>query len=72
MTYANRGSMSAIGIVFPVLSILSLAIRAYGSLASRAYDSRGHRRKLGIDDILIIPAGVSQARDSRTSVFPLL
>ena len=52
-TYVTKGSMTAVGLLFPALAVMSLALRAYGS--------RGNRRKLGIDDILIIPAGVSQA-----------
>ena len=51
MTYVNRASVTAIGIIFPALVVISLAIRMYGW--------RKYPRKLEIDDILIIPAAVS-------------
>lgn len=51
MTYVNKSSVSAIGIIFPVLAIISLAIRASGW--------RRYSRNIEIDDILIIPAAVS-------------
>lgn len=50
-TYVNEGSITAIGIIFPVLGVIALAIRAYGW--------RYKTGKLEIDDILIIPAAVS-------------
>ncbi|KAI0384776.1 hypothetical protein F5Y04DRAFT_293082 [Hypomontagnella monticulosa] len=50
MTYVNEGSMTAIGVIFPVLTVLSLCLLVYG---------RRHRaRHIEIDDILIIPAAV--------------
>lgn len=48
MTYVNKGSVTAIGIIFPVLVIISLAIRAYGW--------RRYSRNVEIDDLFIIPA----------------
>lgn len=51
MTYIDPGSMTAIGVIFPVLTVLSLALRVYG----------WHRypTKVEVDDILVIPAAVS-------------
>ncbi|KAI1178232.1 hypothetical protein F4777DRAFT_576289 [Nemania sp. FL0916] len=50
MGYVNPRSMSAIGVLFPILTILSLAVRIYGW--------RHQGRKLGVDDILVLPAGI--------------
>ncbi|KAI1387156.1 uncharacterized protein F4822DRAFT_405617 [Hypoxylon trugodes] len=50
MGYINHGSMSAIGIIFPVLAALSLAVRMYGW--------RHHSPIFEIDDILVVPAGL--------------
>ncbi|PWY95511.1 hypothetical protein BO94DRAFT_619931 [Aspergillus sclerotioniger CBS 115572] len=50
MTYINTGSITAIGIIFSVLAIISFAIRASGW--------RRYPRNLEIDDILIIPAAL--------------
>ncbi|KAI2605277.1 uncharacterized protein GGS25DRAFT_504498 [Hypoxylon fragiforme] len=49
MSYINRGSISAIGVIFPALAILFLGVRTYGW--------RHHSRVLAIDDILVVPAG---------------
>ncbi|GAD97499.1 hypothetical protein MYCGRDRAFT_94394 [Paecilomyces variotii No. 5] len=50
MTYVNKGSVTAIGIIFPVLVIISLAIRSYGW--------RRYARNVEIDDFLIVPAAL--------------
>ncbi|THC93706.1 hypothetical protein EYZ11_006817 [Aspergillus tanneri] len=50
MTYVNKSSVTAIGIVFPVLVMISLAARACGW--------RKYSRNLEIDDILIVPAAL--------------
>lgn len=49
-TYVNKGSMTAIGVIFPVLVTMSLLLRFYGW--------RHTSRSIEIDDILIIPAAV--------------
>ncbi|KAK1144404.1 hypothetical protein N8T08_005557 [Aspergillus melleus] len=50
MTYANKESVTAIGIIFPVLVIVSLGIRASGW--------RRNSRIVGVDDFLIVPAAL--------------
>ncbi|KAI0102795.1 hypothetical protein GGR51DRAFT_279813 [Nemania sp. FL0031] len=50
MDYVNPRSMSAIGVLFPALTIISLAVRIYGW--------RHQGRRFEIDDILVLPAGV--------------
>ncbi|PYH98983.1 hypothetical protein BO71DRAFT_479899 [Aspergillus ellipticus CBS 707.79] len=48
MTYVNKGSVTAIGVIFPVLVVISIAIRAWGW--------RKYSPALEVDDFLIIPA----------------
>ncbi|KAF3026650.1 hypothetical protein E8E14_014520 [Neopestalotiopsis sp. 37M] len=55
MTYVNKGSVTAIGVIFPVLALLSMLIRYHGW--------RIGSRHLEIDDILIIPAAVSSNKN---------
>ncbi|KAF2229682.1 hypothetical protein EV356DRAFT_536995 [Viridothelium virens] len=50
MTYVNKESVTAIGIIFPVLTTISLAVRTYGC--------RSFSGKLEIDDILVVPAAL--------------
>lgn len=50
MTYINKGSVTGIGVLFPVLALLSLAIRFCAW--------RVAARRIEIDDILIIPSAV--------------
>lgn len=52
--YVNFASVTAIGIIFPVLGLIALGIRIYGRVK--------YTRSLDIDDVLIIPAAVSQAQ----------
>ncbi|KAI0198216.1 hypothetical protein F4808DRAFT_436901 [Astrocystis sublimbata] len=49
MGYINPQSMMAIGLLFPILALVSIGVRMYGW--------RYYRRSIDIDDILIIPAG---------------
>lgn len=49
--YVNFASVTAIGIIFPVLGLIALGIRIYGRVK--------YTRSLDIDDVLIIPAAVS-------------
>ncbi|KAI1204064.1 uncharacterized protein F4807DRAFT_449047 [Annulohypoxylon truncatum] len=46
--YVNRGSITAIGIIFPILAVLAMIMRVYGL--------RYYSRKFELDDILVIPA----------------
>ncbi|KAI5865621.1 hypothetical protein GGS23DRAFT_560048 [Durotheca rogersii] len=48
MTYVNAASMSAVGVLFPVLAVLALAVRVYGW--------RYHSPIFEVDDVLVIPA----------------
>ncbi|KAI0418433.1 hypothetical protein F5X98DRAFT_338050 [Xylaria grammica] len=48
MTYVNTGSLSAIGIVFPILAIISMSVRIYSW--------RRSSRRFQLDDILIVPS----------------
>ncbi|GAW23042.1 hypothetical protein ANO14919_125900 [Xylariales sp. No.14919] len=50
MDYVNPRSMSAIGVLFPALTIISLAVRIYGW--------RHQGRRFEVDDILVLPAGI--------------
>lgn len=50
MRYANGSSLTAIGVIFPALSVLLFTIRTSRSV---------QKHKFEIDDILIIPAAVS-------------
>ncbi|PLB46206.1 hypothetical protein P170DRAFT_512753 [Aspergillus steynii IBT 23096] len=50
MTYVNKESVTTIGIIFPILVVVSLGIRALGW--------RRNSRVLGVDDFLIVPAAV--------------
>lgn len=54
--YVNKGSMTAIGVLFPVFTVLAFSVRASGW--------RQFSGKLEIDDFLIIPAAVSCWTDS--------
>lgn len=49
--YVNKGSVTAIGIIFPVFAAIALTLRIYAIKLLR--------RGMNIDDILIIPATVS-------------
>lgn len=51
MTYVNEASVTAIGVIFAALTIVSLAMRTYGWRQSYC--------KPEIDDILVIPTAVS-------------
>ncbi|GIZ48692.1 hypothetical protein CKM354_001174200 [Cercospora kikuchii] len=48
--YVNFASVTAIGIIFPVLGLIALGIRIYGRVK--------YTRSLDIDDVLIIPAAI--------------
>ena len=50
--YVNFGSVTAIGVIFPVLGLAALATRIYGRVK--------YTRSVDIDDVLIIPAAVSK------------
>ncbi|KAI8945741.1 hypothetical protein F4801DRAFT_597513 [Xylaria longipes] len=50
MSYVNPGSLTTIGLLFPILAVFSLGVRVYGW--------RHHSRDFEIDDILVIPAGI--------------
>lgn len=50
-TYVNKDSLTSIGVIFPILSLVVFSFRVYGW--------QHKTREFGIDDILIIPAFVS-------------
>lgn len=66
MTYVNHGSVTAIGIIFPVLATMGLMLRVYGL--------QRQKQRMQPDDILLIASHVSvillrhdSVIDSRTS-----
>jgi hypothetical protein len=52
VSYVNKESMTAIGIIFPVLALVLLVVRVYGFWRHSA-------RGFAVDDILVVPAAVS-------------
>lgn len=51
MTYVNHGSVTAIGILFPVLATVGLMLRLYGL--------QRQKQRMQPDDILLIASYVS-------------
>lgn len=53
MTYVNIGSVTAIGVIFPILATIAMTLRGQ---AWRLYS-----KTVQVDDVLIIPSFVSLA-----------
>lgn len=51
MTYVNHGSVTAVGILFPVLATMGLMLRVYGL--------QRQKQRMQPDDILLIASHVS-------------
>jgi hypothetical protein len=50
MGYVNFGSVTAIGLIFPITGMIALGMRFYGRLK--------FVRSIELDDLLIVPAAV--------------
>lgn len=51
MGYVNYGSVTALGVVFPVLGLIAMATRFYARIK--------YQGSFELDDVLVVPAAVS-------------